>query len=217
MQELTLNEKGDELNSKTNNSIPKEIVKNIFNIEDIEPTVLVENKNKYFILELLDTKNIQSKLSSDKIRKQILSELQTNIKREILSEIISKINQNNFKKSDFEKLSKEKNLSIKKVTLDSQRDNTILKDEFLKQIYSFPEKKIIVSHDIKLQENFLIYIEKINHMNIDKKSQEYEKYFDLSKIKLASELLNTYDGYIKKKYEMDINYKALDTVKNYFN
>ena len=54
-------------------------------------------------------------------------------------------------------------------------------------------------------------------MNIDKKSQEYEKYFDLSKIKLASELLNTYDGYIKKKYEMDINYKALDTVKNYFN
>ena len=217
LQELTLNEKGDELNSKTNNSIPKEIVKNIFNIEDIEPTVLVENKNKYFILELLDTKNIQSKLSSDKIRKQILSELQTNIKREILSEIISKINQNNFKKSDFEKLSKEKNLSIKKVTLDSQRDNTILKDEFLKQIYSFPEKKIIVSHDIKLQENFLIYIEKINHMNIDKKSQEYEKYFNLSKIKLASELLNTYDSYIKKKYEMDINYKALDTVKNYFN
>ena len=63
-------------------------MKNIFNIEDIEPTVLVENKNKYFILELLDTKNIQSKLSSDKIRKQILSELQTNIKREILSEII---------------------------------------------------------------------------------------------------------------------------------
>ena len=119
-------------------------MKNIFNIEDIEPTVLVENNNKYFILELLDTKNIQSKLSSDKIRKQILSELQTNIKREILSEIISKINQNNFKKSDFEKLSKEKNLSIKKVTLDSQRDNTILKDEFLKQIYSFPEKKINV-------------------------------------------------------------------------
>ena len=44
-----------------------------------------------------------------------------------------------------------------------------------------------------------------------------KKYFNLAKIKLASELLNTYDSYIKKKYEMDINYKALDTVKNYFN
>ena len=29
--------------------------------------------------------------------------------------------------------------------------------------------------------------------------------------------LNTYDDLIKKRHEIDINYKTLDTVKNYFN
>jgi len=29
-------------------------------------------------------------------------------------------------------------------------------------------------------------------------------------------LFNTYDNYIKNKYNIDINYKALDEAKNYF-
>ena len=34
---------------------------------------------------------------------------------------------------------------------------------------------------------------------------------------MTNELFNTYDRYIKEIYEIDINYKALKTVKNYFN
>ena len=45
----------------------------------------------------------------------------------------------------------------------------------------------------------------------------YEKYLNLSKIKITGELYNTYDNYIKKRYKIDINYQTLDTVKNYFN
>ena len=39
----------------------------------------------------------------------------------------------------------------------------------------------------------------------------------LSKFQLTGKLLNTYDNYIKEKYKIDINYNALNTVKNYFN
>ena len=45
----------------------------------------------------------------------------------------------------------------------------------------------------------------------------YQKYLNLSKNKITNELYNTYDNYIKKRYKIDINYKALDIVKNYFN
>ena len=123
----------------------------------------------------------------------------------------------NFIKSDFNKLSKDKNLSIKKVHLKNKNDNKILKEELLNQIYSFPEKKVIVAHDINLTENFLIYIDKIENVTINKKSDEYKKYLNLSKTRITNGLLNTYDDYIKKRYKVDINYKALDTVKNYFN
>ena len=42
-------------------------------------------------------------------------------------------------------------------------------------------------------------------------------YFNLSKNKIVNELYNSYDNFIKNKYEIDINYQALDKVKNYYN
>jgi len=32
-----------------------------------------------------------------------------------------------------------------------------------------------------------------------------------------STLYNTYDNYLKERYEIEINYQALNTIKNYFN
>ena len=70
---------------------------------------------------------------------------------------------------------------------------------------------------IGLIENLLIYIDTIEHVTIGEESDEYKKYLNLSKIKITNDLFNTYDNYIKNRYKIDINYKALDTVKNYFN
>ena len=136
---------------------------------------------------------------------------------EFISVIISKINQNNFGKSDFDNLSNKENIPIKTISLKNQSDDQVLKKELINQIYSFSEKKVIVVHDIEFAENFLIYIDKIENVTIDENSQEYEKYLNLSKLNIANELYNTYDSYIKKRYKIDINYQALNTVKNYFN
>jgi len=67
----------------------------------------------------------------------------------------------------------------------------------------------------KKDENKVIQI--IKNKKIVLNSQEYEKYLNLSKLNIANELYNTYDSYIKKRYKIDINYQALNTVKNYFN
>ena len=137
--------------------------------------------------------------------------------KKFISDIISKINQNNFGKSDFDNLSNKENIPIKIISLKNQNDDQILKKELINQIYSFSEKKVIVVHDIGFAENFLIYIDKIENVTIDENSQEYEKYLNLSKLNIANKLYNTYDNYIKNRYKIDINYQALGTVKNYFN
>ena len=72
-------------------------------------------------------------------------------------------------------------------------------------------------HNIDMAESFLIYIDKIKNVTIDEKSDSYKKYLRLSGLKLSNELFHTYDSYIRKKYKIDINYKTLNTVKNYFN
>ena len=76
---------------------------------------------------------------------------------------------------------------------------------------------MLLVNDLNLSENFLIYIDKIENVSINNNSEDYQKYLDLSRIRIVNDLYNTYDNYIKKRYKIDINYQALNTVKNYFN
>ena len=210
------NKLGKNKNSKIINDFPNELVANVFNINEEEPTVLIEHKDKYFIVEVIKIENIQKEISDETVKKEILSNLEKQTKRKLIAEIISKINKNNFKKADFDKLSKEKNIVIKKIKLESQNDNIVLKKELIKQIYAYPEKKVIVVADIDFRENFLIYIDKIENASINKNPDDYKIYSHLSKVKIAKSLYNTYDSYLRKKYKININYNALDNVKNYF-
>ena len=93
----------------------------------------------------------------------------------------------------------------------------ILKSEIVNEIYTYPEKKVVVIHDLNFAENLLVFIDKIENIAINENSSEYQKYLKMAKTQITASLYNTYDNYIKKRYKIDINYQAVDTVKNYFN
>ena len=214
---LTLNVSGKDINLKTINNISENLAKNIFDVGDEESTSLIEIKDKYFIVEIIKTEEIQREINNEIVRKDILLNLEIKTKRKFMSEIIAKINKDNFTKSDFNKLSNDESVTIKKITLKNQNDDSALKKDLISHIYAFPEKKIIVVNDMNFTENFLVYIDKIENVNIKDNSDKYREYLDLSKIKITNDLYNTYDNYIRKRYKIDINYQALDIVKNRFN
>lgn len=214
---FTLNVSGKDINLKTINNIPEDLAKNIFNVDNEESASLMEIKDKYFVVEIIETKEIQREIKNETVRKNILLNLGINTKRKFMSEIIAKINQNNFTNSDFERLAKNESVVIKKIILKKQNDDNVLKKDLINHIYTFPEKKITVVSDINFTENYLVYIDKIENVNIRDNSEEYQKYLDLSKTKITNELYNTYDNYIRKRYKIDINYQALDIVKNRLN
>ena len=213
----TLNKEGKDINYKTIDNFPKELVENIFSIKDSEPTVLIEYDEKFFILEVFKTENIQKSINNKNVQKKIKENLQNRVKRKFMSKIISLINQNSFKKSDFDKFSKDNNIRIQNIKIDNLNDEKILDKEAVSQIYAFPEKRIIVVNDIYLTKNYLIYIDEIENVSLGDSSDDYQKYFNLSKIRLTNGIFNSYDDYIKKQYDININYKALKIVKGYFN
>ena len=129
---------------------------------------------------------------------------------------MSKINKNNFSKYDFDQFSKDEDITVKKIKIESKNDDTMLKKDLVNQIYAFSGKKVIVVTDVNLLENFLIYIDKIETVTISKDSDDYKKYMNLSKVKIRKDLYNTYDNYLQKKYKININHKALDNIINYF-
>ena len=73
-----------------------------------------QNENKYYIVEVIETENIQRKADDVSVNKEIVSKLKGINKRKFITGIIAKINEGNFKKNDFDSLSIKENASIKK-------------------------------------------------------------------------------------------------------
>ena len=96
-------------------------------------------------------------VNSDK--KNIQANLEKEITRKFISEIIVKLNKNNFKKNDFDKVATDEKVSIKKSIIKNKNDNNTFNLELLSQIYSLPEKTISVVADLGLDESYLVYIE----------------------------------------------------------
>ena len=149
------------------------------------------------------------------VKDEIFLNLEKKIKRKLIVELIDKINNKKFKKKNFDDFANKHDISTVKIKLNNRNDDKILKRDMINQIYSFGEKIVIVVTDIGLSENYLIYIDSIENVSITKNSEEHKQHFLLSRDKIVSELFNTYDSYLKNKYKIDINYKALDSIKNY--
>jgi len=215
---IVFNKNGNNLNSEKNTLFPVQLFEKIFSLSNVETIALLELNDKYFLVEVVKTEKISGNIIDDNnLRNVIIANLEKKKITEKISEIIAKINDKKFLKTDFDKLSKDINTPIKLVRLKNKNDESVLDKEIINQIYNFSEKKIILTSSKNFTNNFLVYIDKINNVNISDQSDLYNEYLNLSKTQLRSKLLNTYDSYIKKKYKIDVNYKALETVKNYFN
>ena len=54
LRSLTLNNMGEDINSKVISGLSKNLIESIFNNSIIGETSLVENENKYFLIEILN-------------------------------------------------------------------------------------------------------------------------------------------------------------------
>ena len=213
----TIDDAGKNIENKIIIKNSKNLINKIFEIDEFAPTILLEDKNNYFLIELVKSENIEMNIANESVKNKIKIDLGQTSKRKFIAGLIDKINKNNFSKLDFDKLSQDEVVKIQKILLNGQNDNKILDKEIVQQIYNSSEKKVFIVSDLGFSENYLIYIDKIEKVAIKDNDKDYQKYLNLSKANIRSNLYNAYDNYIKKRYKIDINYQALDTVKNYFN
>jgi len=194
---------------------PDELVDEIYQIDRSQPTILKEKDDEYLIIELIKTEEIINPPSDSIIQKDILDILEKQNKIKILSEIATKVNNKKFLKRDFDKFSKEKNSEIKNLTLDNINDDKNYDKNFISEIYKLPKFGLKVITDPNLTKNYLVYVKNVENAYIKKNDKNYDKYLNLSKVKFTSSIYNTYDLYLKNKYKIDINYRALKSIKNY--
>ena len=129
---------------------------------------------------------------------------------------MAKINTNSFAESDFVKLAKSSQTDIRDISINGIRDNNFFSTKFNKQIFSLSEKSFTLINEIEKNKIYLVWIKEIEKPSLNKTSDEYNKYYHEAIIGLKNNIYSSFDHYINQKYKVEINYKTLERLKNYF-
>ena len=67
-----------------------------------------------------------------------------------------------------------------------------------------------------LTKTFLIFTEKTEYKNLNKSSNDYEKYEAKARLNLINKIYKSYDDSVNQKYKVELNQRTIERVKNSF-
>ena len=199
---ITLNSENTELDAK------------IYNARNDENFGIID-EGDYFVIYKI--KNIATKVPSLNdvgFENEIRNFLFNKNKFEYNKKILKLINEGKFQESDFKKIAT-KNTKIEKLLLDSSKDIKKFSSESIELVYSLPEKSFALVADSE-KNIYLLRIIDQKISNISKDSELKNIYLLESNNEIKKKIFQSYDTNLNSKYDIKINEKTLERVKNYF-
>jgi len=188
----------------------------IFSPKIVNKPELININNKYYLSEVLSIDKIARTLEDKKIKDAIVSQLKTKYIIENNTRIINDMSQGTFNEIKFKKFSKEKNIEIKKITLKNVKDEAVFNSRMIKEIFKVNDGDFQLITDSLLTKNYIVLAEKTEKLTFNKNITNYEKYKTKAKFNLANQIYSTFDKTINNKYDVKINEKVLNRIKNTF-
>ena len=213
-----INKDGNNENGILQENINQNLINKIFKLKfkEVKDINLLEYENEYALVVIDEIKNFIPNITSKKFKEKIIRGL---INRDIFeynTKLMAKIKTNSFAKSDFVQLAKISQIDIKDISINDIRDNNFFSTKSNDQIFKLREKDFTIVDEIEKNQTFLILVKEIQKTNLDKTSDDYDKYYYETVISLKNNIYSSFDHYINQKYKVEINYRTLDRLKNYF-
>ena len=187
-----------------------DIEKKIFELRNTEFDI-IENENDYILYKITKSEERSPNLNDSSLMAEILGLIYEKNKYEYNKKLIKKIDEKNFNDEDFVKMGNNK---IKKVSLNSIKDNKKFEIKAVELLYSLPAGSFTLINDDKSN----IYLAKIKKRQNQKKINEvnFKEYAIKQNTNSKNSILKSYDLFLNKKYNVSINQIALDNMKNLF-
>ena len=186
-----------------------EIEKKIFELRKNDFDIF-ESGDNYILYKIYSIKEKKPDLNDTQTKKEIIELLTQKNKFDYNRNLLEKIKNKEFNNNDFIEMGKDK---IENIKLNSIKDNKKFQINAVEILYSLPVDSFTLIND---DENN-IYLAKIksyqNKIINDDKLSEYT-YKQNSNIK--STILKSYDIFLNNKYNVVLNQKTIERVKNYF-
>ena len=202
-----------EFQPKTVNN--NKIESKIYQMRNESNLQVIEHEDFFVLFEIKKIIKKVPNIEDAKTKEKILTLLYEKDKNRFNFDLFKKITAKKFGNIEFSKLSSENNLMIDNITINSVNDNKKVNTDSIKLLYSMPEGSFALITDNK-KEIYLSKIEKIYKISLDKESDKYDFYIDKSNNLIKENVYSSYDILLGKKYNVKINQKTLERVKNFF-
>ena len=214
----SINKKGDNENGILQENISQGLVSKIFEpkFKKVNDINLLEYENEFALVIIDEIKNSIPNIASKKFKEKIIKDLINRNIFEYNAKLMAQIKKSSFTESDFVKLAKLSQTDIKDISINGIRDNNFLSIKSNKKIFGLREKSFTLVNEIEKNKTFLVWIKEIQKPSLDKASDEYNKYYHEAIIGLKNNIYSSFDHYINQKYKVEVNYKTLERLKNYF-
>ena len=191
------------------------------NERNTENKIYNSRKDKIEILEdngtyvFYNIENLVTKLPNlddDKFKKKIKNLLFQKEKYEFNKKILDEINEEKFNQTSFEELSKN---NFKKIKLNSINDDKKFEKNSIEVLYSLPINSFTLISD---KENNVFVAKTISYEEKDltKSSLDFDKISIEEGAQSKNGILKSYDLFLNNRYQVVVNEKTLERVKNYF-
>jgi len=211
----------NETNRLKKNRVGKNILKinnilfsKLYNIASINKPDLINIDNKYYLGEVAKIEKINRTLDDKQIKEAIISQLKFKHIIESNTNLVKKMSEGKFKKEQFDKFSQDNLIETKKIILRDIKDETIFVSGMIKEIFKVNDGELQLVTNSMLTKNFIIFVEKTKKLPFDKNTKDYVLYKSKAKLSLTNKIYSTFDKTINDKYNVEINQKVLDRIKN---
>ena len=193
--------------SKDNN----EIEKRIYEVRNIEYD-LIENKDDFIIYKIRKLEKKSPNINDNQLKDEITQLISQKNKYEFNKDLINKIQNNEFKENDFLKMGGN---AIQKTSINSIKDNKKFEINSVELLYSLPLNSFTLITDDK-DNIFLAKIANVKKNDLELKNDELKQFITKENSKNKTNILKSYDVLLNEKYNVVLNQKTIERVKNFF-
>ncbi len=173
---------------------------------------LLENGDNFLLYNINKEYSKSPNLNDDKTKSELTELIYQKDKFDFNRKILEEIQSKKFNNSRFKDLG---NNSLLNVEIKTMNDDATFDINSIKMLYTLPVNSFTLVND-KDNNIFLVKISDSKKNFFNKSDEDYVQFVKNQNTNNRKSILQSYDQLLNNKYEVKVNQKSVDRVKNYF-
>ena len=173
---------------------------------------LIENGDNFLLYNINKEYDKSPNLNDDKTKGELVELIYQKGKFDFNKKILEEIQNKEFNNSKFEDLGSNNLLNVEINTIN---DDSMFDINSIKMLYTLPVNSFTLIND-KDNNIFLVKVADSKKNFFNKSDEEYVKFVKNQNTDNRKSILQSYDQLLNNKYQVKVNQKSVDRVKNYF-